>query len=215
MAESSTVAVHELTVPPAPADRWFDAPVLAGRHIRLEPLSLAHVDGLLAAADEEVFRHLRDAVPTNHESGEKWVRNVQASHDREERVPWAQVDAVTGEVAGSTSYYEVDPALRTVAIGHTWLGRRWWRTGANTESKLLLLRHAFDDLGAVRVVWHTDIRNERSQAAIARLGALREGVFRKHRIRRDGSWRDTVQFSMTDDDWPTVRDRLTTRLQAG
>jgi RimJ/RimL family protein N-acetyltransferase len=214
MAESST-AVQESTVPPAPADRWFETPVLSGRHIRLEPLSLAHVDGLLAASDDEVFRHLRDATPTNREMCEAFVRGVLASRDRGERVAWTQVDAATGEAAGMTSYYEVDPALRTVAIGHTWLGRRWWRTGANTESKLLLLRRAFDDLGAVRVVWHTDIRNERSQAAIARLGAQREGVFRKHKIRRDGSWRDTVQFSMTDDDWPAVRDRLTARLQAG
>ena len=109
-----------------------------------------------------------------------------------------------------TSLYEINPALRTLAIGHTWLGRKWWRTGANTESKLLLLEYAFDILGAARVVWHTDIYNERSQAAIARLGATREGVLRKHRIRRDGSWRDSVQFSMTDDDWPAVRDRLET-----
>ena len=97
---------------------------------------------------------------------------------------------------------------RCVAIGHTWLGRRWWRTAANTESKLLMLTHAFDVLGAVRVVWHTDIYNERSQAAIERLGATKEGVLRKHRIRRDGSWRDTVQYCMTDDDWSACRDRL-------
>ena len=121
----------------------------------------------------------------------------------------------TGEFAGSSSYYEVDPALRTIAIGHTWLGKRWWRTGHNTESKLLMLTHAFDTLGAARVVWHTDIYNERSQAAIARLGATREGELRKHRIRRDGSWRTTVQYSMTDDDWPEARDRLTARLHAG
>ena len=116
---------------------------------------------------------------------------------------------------GTTSLYEVVPAVRTLAIGHTWLGRAWWRTGHNTESKLLLLRYAFDDLGAARVVWHTDIHNERSQAAIARLGATREGVLRKHRVRFDGTWRDTVQYAMTDDDWPEARDRLTARLEAG
>ena len=123
--------------------------------------------------------------------------------------------ARSGDVAGSTSFYDVNPALRTLAIGHTWLARRFWRTGHNTESKLLLLTHAFDVLGAARVVWHTDVRNERSQAAIARLGAQREGEFRKHRLRRDGSWRTTVQFAMTDDDWPAARERLTARLARG
>ena len=111
-----------------------------------------------------------------------------------------------------TSYYEVDAAQRTVAIGWTWLARRVWRTGVNTEAKLLLLRRAFDDLGCVRVVWHTDIRNERSQAAIARLGAQREGVMRKHKLRPDGSWRDTVTFSMLDDEWPAARAALEDRL---
>ncbi|SDS55726.1 GNAT family N-acetyltransferase [Actinopolymorpha singaporensis] len=199
---------------PAPADRWFETPVLSGDHVRLEPMSLAHAEGLAAAADDQVFEHLRiRQVPRTREEGEAFVRAVLAQRDRRVLLPWTQVDAVTGEVAGTTSYYEVDPDLRTVAIGHTWLGRRWWRTGVNTEAKLLLLRRAFDDLGAVRVVWHTDLRNERSQAAIARLGAQREGVLRKHRLRRDGSWRDTVQFAMTDDDWPQVRDRLSARLR--
>jgi RimJ/RimL family protein N-acetyltransferase len=120
-----------------------------------------------------------------------------------------------GEVAGTSSFYEVDPVQRSVAIGYTWLGRRWWCSGHNTESKLLMLTHAFDTLGAARVVWHADIFNTRSQAAIERLGAGREGVLRKHRIRRDGSWRDTVQFSMIDDDWPKVRAALVGRLAAG
>ena len=118
----------------------------------------------------------------------------------------------TGDFAGTSSYYEVNPAARALAIGHTWLGKRWWRTGHNTEAKLLMLTHAFDTLGAARVVWHTDINNTRSQDAIARLGATREGELRKHRIRRDGSWRTTVQYSMTDDDWPFARDFLTSRL---
>ena len=135
---------------------------------------------------------------------EEHIDAALAARAAGERFAYAQFDAATGEFAGTTSLYDVVPALRTLAIGHTWLGRRWWRTGHNTESKLLLLTYAFDELGAARVVWHTDIYNERSQAAIARLGATREGVLRKHRIRRDGSWRDTVQYSMTDDDWPAA-----------
>ncbi|MGH3423916.1 MAG: GNAT family N-acetyltransferase, partial [Nocardioidaceae bacterium] len=130
-------------------------------------------------------------------------------------VAWAQFDMDSGDLAGLTTYYDVDPALRALAIGATWLGKRFHRTAINTEAKLLLLRHAFEELGAVRVVWHTDINNEPSQNAVARLGATREGVLRKHRIRKDGSWRDTVQFSMTDDDWPDAAERLRERLAAG
>jgi RimJ/RimL family protein N-acetyltransferase len=101
-----------------------------------------------------------------------------------------------------------------LAIGHTWVARPHWRTRVNTASKLIMMGHAFDDLGAERVVWHTDIRNTRSQDAIARLGAVREGVLRHHRIRRDGSWRDTVQFSMLSAEWPEARRRLTARLES-
>ena len=130
--------------------------------------------------------------------------------------PWAQVDAASGRAIGMTTFYEIGASLRTVAIGHTWLGRPYWRQGHNppqaggapTEAKLLLLTRAFDDLGCVRVVWQTDVRNERSQAAITRLGAAREGLLRKHRRRPDGSWRDTVAYAMLNDEWPTARARL-------
>lgn len=193
---------------------WYDTPILSGRRVRLEPMSLDHVDGLCAAADDEVFRYLSLAAPRTTAEAERMVGDVLAARDARVQLPWVQVDARTGEVAGTTSYYEVSPATRSVAIGHTWLGRRWWRTAVNTEAKLLLLGRAFEELGAVRVVWHTDIRNTRSQAAIARLGAQREGVLRKHKPRRDGSWRDTVQYAMTDDEWPAVRHRLTARLEA-
>jgi RimJ/RimL family protein N-acetyltransferase len=199
---------------------WYAMPVLAGELIRLEPLAIEHAPGYLAAAGtgeqaEAVFRWLGMYPPQTLGDAEAQVLAALEQRARGERFAYTQLDAQTGEVAGTTSYYEVCPAARALAIGHTWLGNRWWRTGHNTESKLLLLRHAFDTLGAVRVVWHTDVRNVRSQAAIERLGAAREGLLRKHRLRRDGSWRDTVQYAMTDDDWPAVRDRLTTRLGRG
>jgi RimJ/RimL family protein N-acetyltransferase len=124
-----------------------------------------------------------------------------------------QRSALTGEVLGTTSFYEVDPARRSLAIGHTFLGRAAWRTGVNTEAKLLLLTRAFETLGAERVVWHTDIRNARSQAAIERLGATREAVLRHHRIRPDGSWRDTVQYAMLAEDWPAASLALSDRLR--
>lgn len=203
-------------------DHWYALPVLAGSLIRLEPLAVEHAPGYLAAAGtgaeaEEVFRWLRspgsaDGAPRTSADARADIFAALAARARGERLAYAQIDAATGEFAGTSSYYDIDPAARAIAIGHTWLGRRWWRTGHNTESKLLMLRHAFDALGAARVVWHTDIHNTRSQDAIARLGATREGEFRKHRIRRDGSWRTTVQYSMTDDDWPGVRERLEKRL---
>ena len=195
-------------------------PVLPGQLIRLEPLAYEHADGYLAAAGtgadaEEVFRWMTPAAPQTVDEARAHIAAALASRARGERFAYAQVDAVTGEFAGTSSYYDVVPAVRTIAIGHTWLGKRWWRSGHNTESKLLMLSHAFEFLGAARVVWHTDINNTRSQAAIERLGAVREGELRKHRIRRDGSWRTTVQYSMTDDDWPAARDYLTKRLADG
>ena len=198
-------------------DLWYALPVLSGRLIRLEPLALEHAPGYLAAAGPaddaaEVFRWMFPAAPQTVADAEGHILTALAARARGERFAYAQLDAGTGEVAGTTSYYDVDPATRAIAVGHTWLGRRWWRTGHNTESKLLMLTHAFDTLGAARVVWHTDLNNTRSQETIARLGATREGVLRKHRIRRDGSWRDTVQYALVDDDWPAVRARLIARL---
>ncbi|WP_375000535.1 GNAT family N-acetyltransferase [Aeromicrobium sp. CTD01-1L150] len=188
---------------------WAEAVELHGRHVRLEPLRAEHAEGVLAAADDDaIFEHLSTARPTTRSDADSLVEHYL----RLPASPWAQVDVASGEVAGMTTYYDIDESLRTLAIGYTWLGRRFWRSGINTEAKLLLLTHAFETLGCVRVVWHTDIRNERSQAAIARLGARREGVLRKHKIRRDGTWRDTAQFSMLDDEWPAVRKTLRAAL---
>jgi N-acetyltransferase len=204
---------------------WYALPVLAGRLVRLEPLALEHAAGYLAAAGaaadaDEVFRWLNPGTgsqpaPRTLADAEAQIVAALAARARGSRFAYAQFDARTGEFAGTTSLYEVAPESRSLAIGHTWLGRRLWRSGHNTESKLLLLRHAFDTLGAARVVWHTDLLNIRSQEAIARLGATREGVLRKHRLRFDGSWRDTVQYAMTDDDWPAAHRRLAARLAAG
>ncbi|MDQ1732802.1 MAG: N-acetyltransferase [Pseudonocardiales bacterium] len=207
------------TPAPDPA-RWFSLERLTGRLVDLVPLAYEHAAGYLAAAQsdgeaEEVFRSMALVPPVAVADAQSQIAAALAARARGERLPYAQLDPATGAVIGTTSFYEVNPALRSVAIGHTWLGHRWWRTGHNTESKLLLLTHAFDVLGAVRVVWHTDIRNIRSQAAIERLGAVREGVLRKHRIRLDGSWRDTVQYAMFDEDWPAARDKLSARLLGG
>ncbi|SHM44503.1 bifunctional pyridoxamine 5'-phosphate oxidase family protein/GNAT family N-acetyltransferase [Cryptosporangium aurantiacum] len=196
-----------------PRDTWHRAPVLEGQFVRLEPLGLQHVEDLLAtASDPEVHEHIPHPVPSTIEEMTRFVEVALADAERGERVPFAQVDAVTGRAIGSTSYYEIEPSRPSLAIGYTFLGRDWWRSGVNTEAKLLLLGHAFETLGAERVTWHTDILNLRSQAAIERLGAVREGVLRRHKQRQDGSWRDTVLYGMTSTEWPTHRDRLRARL---
>jgi RimJ/RimL family protein N-acetyltransferase len=201
---------------------WWAMPVLAGRLIRLEPLAVEHAPGYLAAAGTgeaaaEVFRWMSPpggavAQPVTLEDATRHIVAALEARDHGARLAYAQIDVATGEFAGTTSFYEVNPALQALSIGHTWLGQPWWRTGHNTESKLLMMTFAFETLGAVRVVWHTDIFNTRSQAAIERLGATREGVLRKHRRRYDGSWRDTVQYAMVDDDWPAAKAALAARL---
>lgn len=185
-------------------------PVLEGQHVRLEPLTHDHAAGLLAAADsDEVFAWLTLPRPTDLTGAHAMVDTYLANPAL---APWAQIDLASGRVAGVTTYYDISAEQRSVAIGWTWLGSAFWRTGVNTESKLLLLERAFDTLGCVRVVWHTDERNARSRAAITRLGAHFEGTMRQHKRRRDGSWRDTVTFSIIDDEWPGVRNTLRAKL---
>lgn len=182
--------------------------------MRLEPLDIDHAPGYLAAAGapdgdaQDVFRWNRLHPPHDVAEARAHIADALAARDAGERVPLAQLDAESGRFIGTTSLYDLDPDRRSLAIGHTWLGRPWQRTGANTESKLLLLRRAFEDLGAVRVVWHVDCLNEPSRAAVLRLGATQEGILRKDRPRRDGTWRDTVLFSMLDVEWPAARERL-------
>ncbi len=196
------------------SDAWFERPVLTGQYVRLEPLSPAHAEGLFEASkDTEVWAWLSERQPTTAGEMGVLVDGALADCERRVRLPWVQVDTATGEVAGTTSYYEVTPSHRGLCIGHTWLGARWQRTGLNTEAKLLLLGRAFDELGAIRVGWHTHVRNARSRAAIERLGAAFEGVHRKHRIRADGSVRDTAVYGMTDDDWPAAAAALKARLR--
>jgi RimJ/RimL family protein N-acetyltransferase/nitroimidazol reductase NimA-like FMN-containing flavoprotein (pyridoxamine 5'-phosphate oxidase superfamily) len=191
---------------------WLTAAPLRGDHVLLEPLDLSHVDGLFAATrDPLVWTHLTSPQPRDPDELRAFVAGLLQAADR---VPWVQRDAVTGSVAGVTQFVGPDEPGRTLEIGGTFLGRPWWRTGINTEAKLLLLTRAFEELGAVRVTWQTDIRNERSQAAIARLGAVREGVLRSNRRRGDGSWRDSVLYSMTVSEWPHVAATLRKKLRA-
>jgi RimJ/RimL family protein N-acetyltransferase len=189
---------------------------LHGAHVRLEPLAPSHVDGLFEAlADDEVWRFLPIPRPQTRGEMAAHVDGLLRQQWQGSQVAWAQVAPATGAVIGVTTYHDVDPERRALGIGHTMIGRQWWRTGANTEAKLMLLERAFDVLGAEKVFWFTDIHNERSQTAIARLGASRDGVIRRQRLRPDGTWRDTVLFAMTADEWPAAAKRLRERLAAG
>ncbi|MGW7534664.1 GNAT family N-acetyltransferase [Amycolatopsis sp. NPDC054798] len=189
---------------------WNEHPILSGRHVRLEPLTPDHAPGLFeAGADPAIWAWLSVRQPADLGEAETMVKDALADPDRR---AWAQIDLASGRVAGTTSYYQVVAKHRILSIGHTWIGADFQRTALNTEAKFLLLRNAFEDWGAQRVAWETDSRNLRSQRAIERLGALREGVLRAHRIRPDGTTRDTVLYSMTDAEWPGARARLLARL---
>ncbi|MBN8712522.1 MAG: GNAT family N-acetyltransferase [Xanthomonadales bacterium] len=186
---------------------------LRAGQVVLEPLALAHVPALeAAAADGELWQLRYTSVPPpGHMAA--YVEAALRAHEAGLMLPFAVRELAHGEVVGCTRYYDLDPALPRLAIGYTWYAQRWQRTSLNSASKLLLLEHAFGPLGCVAVAWHTDILNTRSQQAIARLGATREGVLRAHKRRVDGSIRDTVCFSMLAAEWPAARTALRQRVQ--
>lgn len=188
---------------------------LRGDLVAIEPLRAEHAAGLLAAADaEEVFAWLPYPRPADLEQARAWIDDALADRRSDRRFPFAVLNAENGSVVGSTSYWDFDAHNAHVEIGSTWLSRASWRTGRNAEAKLLLMAHAFEALELERVSFRTDIRNERSQRAIERLGAIREGVHRHEMRRRDGSWRDSVHYSILRSEWPAAKVRLLERLGA-
>ncbi len=184
--------------------------ILEAANVRLEPLAIRHASDLFAVAqDEEIWRWLYISPPTNLDEMQAWITTALAGHASGREFPFAVVDKHSGRAIGSTRYLYIEPAHRHLDIGWTWYGRAYWRTAVNTECKYLLLRHAFDMLGCIRVELTTDLRNERSQQAIERLGATREGVLRKYRIvPKDGYHRSSVIYSIIDDEWPALKSRL-------
>ena len=184
--------------------------VLSGDRVRLEPLDERHRDDLAAAAaaDPAAFTLYG---PVFYEGGiDGWMRAALAERDSGSRFPFTVIDAASGRAIGSSSYLDIAPVDRRIEIGHTWYGGPWHGSGLNPEAKLLLLDHAFDDLGAIRVAFKCDAQNERSRRGIVRIGGTFEGVLRKHSLRGDasGTQRDTAYFSIIDDEWPEVRARL-------
>ena len=189
---------------------------LEGRGVRLEPMSLGHVGALRqAAADGELWKLTFTSVP-EPEGTLAYIEAALADCARGTRVPWVVRETKSGAIIGSTSYHDIVPATRRVEIGYTWYARSWQRTHVNTACKLRLLEHAFDTLGCSVVGWRTDNTNFRSQAAIERLGAKKDGVIRRQAMRRDGTFRDTVMYSVTSEEWAaSVRKRLTAFLNSG
>lgn len=180
--------------------------VLRGKEVRLEPLGLIHAQGLYNRGRVEAdWTHLPRSCFVDLADTRHWIDEALAV---EGQLPFAIVETAKDKVIGSTRYLNIRPEHRSLEIGWTWLGQNWQRTAINTETKLLLLSHAFEKLGCVRVEFKTDIRNERSQRALQRIGATKEGVLRNHMIVQDDFVRDSVYFSVISSEWLEIKERL-------
>ena len=189
------------------------ASVLEGKIVRLELLARRHEKGLFEAAqDERIWRWMPYDASESEGSFHAWLEDALAASSAGTEAAFATVNVGTGEPVGSTRYLALRPEDRGLEIGWTWLAPACWQTGANVEAKLLMLEHAFERLGCLRVEFKTDARNERSRAALAALPARFEGVFRKHMLVRGGERRDSAYYSIIDDEWPEVRENLRRRI---
>ncbi len=186
---------------------------LMGKHIRLEPLRRDHAEQLWPHADEpEIWPFMPYGLIDSPERVQWLVDEMLRRQAAGTDLPFAQIDPITNTAIGMTRYMTIERANKSLEIGGTWLGKSYRRTPINTEAKYLLMRHAFEVLGAVRVQLRTDARNERSQRAIERIGAVREGVIRKHIIMPDGHVRSSVFYSVLSEEWAAVKERLEAML---
>jgi N-acetyltransferase len=185
---------------------------LSSANVRLEPMTADHVAALEAAAKDGELWNLRvTSVPAPGEAAGYVATALQGREDGH-MLPFVVVDAAGGRVIGTTRYHDIVPAVERLEIGYTWYGRSWQRTHVNTSCKLALMTHAFETLGAQLVGWRTDNYNFASQRAIERLGARKDGVLRHHALRRDGTVRDTVMYSLAAGEWPEVKAHLQYQL---
>ena len=183
--------------------------VLTGRHVRLEPMTEAHIAALAEiGAGQPFWQFMLYGDIETEDDMERWVEEILSRARNGTDLPFVAVHLASGQVAGATRYLNIMPRDRGLEIGGTWYGPEFQRTVVNTECKLLLLQHAFEELKAIRVQLKTDLRNERSQRAIERIGAVKEGVLRNHMILPDGRYRDSVFYSILDIEWPAVKSRL-------
>ncbi|HEU4585161.1 MAG TPA: GNAT family protein [Gemmatimonadaceae bacterium] len=185
---------------------------LAGLHVRLEPLELSHAEELLEVALEPELWSFTTRRVDSPETMRSYLETAMAERDAGVSLPFITRDAASGRAIGSTRFLNISRHDRRVEIGWTWIGKRWQRTAVNTEAKYLMLRHAFETWECVRVELKTSTLNERSRAAIKRIGGVEEGIFRRHTRNADGTWRDTIWFSILDREWPDVKQRLEDRL---
>jgi len=187
---------------------------LEGRHVRLEPLAKAHLAGLAEVGlDEELWRWIPTAVRTREEMA-AYIETALQEQERGVSLPFAILEKATGRAIGSSRYGNIDRTHHRVEIGWTWVAREWQRTAMNTEAKYLLLKHAFESLGCMRVELKTDSLNEKSRAAILRIGAKEEGIFRNHMITASGRIRHSAYYSIIDSEWPAVKARLEAKLSS-
>lgn len=190
------------------AERFIAPVTLQGRHVTVEPLGAAHLDAVRAAAnDGELWRLWYTSVPAPERTS-AWLAAALDMREKQGAMPFVVRDNTDGSLVGSTRYFNVDAVNRRLEIGHTWYAKRAQRTAINTECKLLLLAHAFEQLGCIAVEFRTHWFNHASRTAIARLGAKQDGVLRNHQLMPDGSRRDTVVFSIIDAEWPAVKRHL-------
>jgi len=188
--------------------------VLEGHGVRLEPLEPAHADALAAAAaDGKLWELWYTSVPDPAGTA-KYIADALAGKEAGHMLPWVVRELSTGSIIGSTRYHDIIASVDRVEIGYTWYGKSWQRTHVNTACKLLLLTHGFDAVGCQVIGLRTDIYNLTSQKAIEALGAKKDGVIRHHWLRRDGSVRDTVMYSILKSEWPEVEAKLRARQQA-
>ncbi|WHZ20150.1 MAG: N-acetylglutamate synthase [Rhodanobacteraceae bacterium] len=186
---------------------------LENDRVRLEPLTLDHVPGLEAAAADGELWNLRVTYVPSPGAMRAWVEKALAMQAAGASLPFAVRDKRDGAIAGSTRYYDFNAEVPRVLIGYTWYGASRQRSHVNTACKLLLMGHAFDTLGCAAVGWETDHLNTRSQQAVERLGAHRDGVLRAHKLRHDGTIRDSVEYSMLASEWPSARSALAAKLR--
>ena len=183
--------------------------VLTGKYVRLEPMTEEHVPGLAEIGVGQTFWDFMLYGNINTvDDMRNWVMDILARAEKGTDLPFVAIHLASGRVAGATRYLNIMPKDRGLEIGGTWYGPEFQRTPVNTECKYVLLQHAFETLGCIRVQLKTDLRNERSQKAIERIGAVKEGVLRNHMILPDGRYRDSVYYSILDTEWPAVKKKL-------
>lgn len=188
--------------------RWIEPIVLLGKHATLEPMNARHVEGLKAAArDGQLWKLWYTSIPAP-EATLRWIERALRNRDERAEMPFVIHEHKTNKVIGSSRFMNVDERNRRLEIGHTWYANTYQRTAMNTECKLLMLTHAFEQLNAIAVEFRSHFMNHASRKAIERLGARQDGILRNHQINPEGGYRDTVVYSIIESEWPVVKTHL-------